>query len=118
MAEKNPGTGRALSRVELEQEVVKMALGDEGFRRRLLADPKQALESAFGLVLGPGMEVEVLQETASKFYLVLPLGSDELSDEELDKVSAGIGSSSFQQIQTSLTSLMSSSTLGGRRGDV
>jgi len=75
-------------RIDLERELVVRASKDEAFRRRLLANPKAAIEKAFGGMLPEDIRVEVHEETATTVHLVLPhvpddFSFDELSEEEL-----------------------------------
>jgi hypothetical protein len=84
------GGGRA----EIERMVVQRSLEDESFRRKLLADPKGALQEELGARLPKEVEVRAVEETADTIYLVLPssspLGeSGELSDRELGAVAGG-----------------------------
>ena len=76
MTEAAGGGGRA----EMEGRIVQRSLQDEDFRQRLLEDPKGAVE-------------EELEETADTIYLVLPstlpLGGEELSDQDLEAVAGG-----------------------------
>ena len=83
---------RSLSRQEFEKEVLSRAQGDAAFRQQLLADPRAALKAAFGVELPPDVGVQVLEETPTRFYIVLPVQTSELSDEQLAQVSGGVGS--------------------------
>ncbi len=79
------------SRRDLEQEIVQRANKDADFRRLLLKNPKQALKEAFNLEFPPKMELQVLEESTSRMYVVLPVLSSELSEAELEKVAGGVG---------------------------
>jgi hypothetical protein len=84
------GGGRA----EIERMLVQRSVEDESFRRKLLADPKGALQEELGARLPKEVEVRAVEETADTIYLVLPssspLGeSGELSDRELGAVAGG-----------------------------
>jgi Nitrile hydratase, alpha chain len=81
MTEASGGGGRA----EIERTLVRRSVEDEDFRRRLLDEPKAAVERELGTRLPEGVEVRVLEETADAIYLVLPSASPigegvELSD--------------------------------------
>jgi hypothetical protein len=84
------GGGRA----EMEGRIVQRSLDDESFRRRLLEDPRAAVEEELGTRLPEGVEVRAVEETAETIYLVLPSasplgGSEELSDQDLEAVAGG-----------------------------
>jgi hypothetical protein len=79
---------------DLRARVISRAATDEDFHRRLLEEPKTAIEEAFGLTLPLPLDVVVMEETPSRVCLVLPMraaraGSRELSDEELARVAGG-----------------------------
>ena len=59
------------------------------FKARLVADPKAALRELFGVDFEEGVEIEVLEETAEKQYLVLPVETPGLSEVELEQVAGG-----------------------------
>ncbi len=77
------------SREEFEKEVLRRARADAGFRAQLLVDPKAALKTAFGVELPPDIEIRVLEETPTRFFIVLPVEKTELSDEDLAQVAGG-----------------------------
>jgi hypothetical protein len=83
------GGGRA----EMEGRIVQRSLQDENFRQRLLEDPKGAVEEELGARLPGSVEVRAVEETADTIYLVLPstlpLGGEELSDQDLEAVAGG-----------------------------
>ena len=81
-------------RSEVQRRLVQRSLEDEGFRRRLLEDPKAAVEDELGTRLPEGVEVRSVEETTDTIYLVLPSASvvgegGELSDRELEAVAGG-----------------------------
>ena len=59
-----------------EAHVIERSWTDQGFRERLLRDPKAALAQELGIEFPPGAEIEVLAETSTKKYLVLPEPAD------------------------------------------
>ena len=71
-------------------QLIAKAWTDEEFKARLLADPKAAMKEV-GMDVPEGMEVEVVESTQEKAYLVIPAkpGPGELSDEDLDNVAGG-----------------------------
>jgi Nitrile hydratase, alpha chain len=84
------GSGRQ----EMERRLVERSLQDD-FRRRLLEDPRAAVEHELGTRLPEGVQVRAVEETADKIYLVLPSASPpgeeggELSERELEAVAGG-----------------------------
>jgi Nitrile hydratase, alpha chain len=80
-------------RDQVEREIVDRASSDQEFRRQLISDPRATLESELGTALPQGVEVSVLEETSSHYYLVLPpegvAAGTELSDEALASVAGG-----------------------------
>ncbi len=85
------GSGRA----EMERRLIEKSLQDESFRRRLLEDPKGAVEEELGTRLPEEVRVVTVEETQDTIYLVLPstpmAGAEgrALSDRELESVAGG-----------------------------
>jgi hypothetical protein len=81
-------------RVEMERKLVQRGLEDEIFRRRLIEDPRGAIEEELGTRLPEELQVVAVEETADTIYLVLPSasplgGGAELSDRDLEGVAGG-----------------------------
>lgn len=74
----------------INDAVIGLALIDKAFRARLLADPAAALEQ-LGIALPVGVSLTVVEETASRRYLVLPAKppTDQVPDTDLAGVSGG-----------------------------
>jgi Nitrile hydratase, alpha chain len=79
----------APTRGELEAKVVARAWADEGFRQRLRTDPHAAVAEETGVSVPESIEIEVLEETPEKAFLVIPLNRVEISDEQLDVAGGG-----------------------------
>ena len=85
------GSGRA----EMECRLIGKSVEDESFRRRLIEDPKGAVEQELGTRLPEEVRVVTVEETAETIYLVLPstpMAGREggaLSDQELESVAGG-----------------------------
>jgi hypothetical protein len=75
---------------ELEARLVARAWQDEGFKQQLLADPRAAIAAETGASVPPGLEIRVVEETPTVRYLVLPLNTTQLSDEQLDQAAGGM----------------------------
>ena len=85
------------SRESVESSIIERASTDSAFRQQLISDPRGTLEGELGVSLPSNVQVSVLEETPSAFYIVLPpdgtAAGTELSDEELGAVAGGSGNS-------------------------
>jgi len=70
------------------QQLIAKCWADEAFKQRLLDNPAETLK-AEGMALPEGVRVQVVENTAQDFTLVIPARPTELSDEELDGASGG-----------------------------
>jgi len=72
------------------QHIIAKAWMDEGFKKRLFADPAAVLKEQ-GVEMPPGIQVKILENTENVFYLVLPTKAPcgELSGQELSAVAGG-----------------------------
>jgi hypothetical protein len=70
-------------------QIVARAWADDGFKRRLVADPAAVLKEN-GLEVPPGVQLRVVEDTASQVHLVLPArpAGEELSEDDLGRVAA------------------------------
>ena len=78
------GEASTPTRDQLEAQVVARAWADEDFRDRLRSDPRGAVAEVTGVVVPESVEIEVLEETPDKGYLVIPVNRVAISDEQLD----------------------------------
>jgi hypothetical protein len=90
-------------------QVIAKCWADDGFKRRLLANPAATLK-AEGVELPAGMSVKALENTDKVFHLVIPAKpadlSKDLSEEELDKVvAAGLLSSVSNAIKSAVSGI-------------
>ena len=80
-------------RKQLEAQLIDRALKDETFRQALLRDPKGVFERELSIRIPERITVQVLEESPSTVYLVLPQSPAsprrELTDEELEEVAGG-----------------------------
>jgi Nitrile hydratase, alpha chain len=77
-------------RMVLERELIQKALKDADFHKALLANPKSALESEFGVTLPDALQISVHQEHPNHLHVVLPTGAtgtDELTMNDLTATS-------------------------------
>ena len=82
------------NRADAEARIIGQAMSDANFRKKLLADPVQTLRGA-GVEVPDGVSVRVVEDTPTLVHVVLPapVGESEISDGDLDMVSAGCGTS-------------------------
>jgi hypothetical protein len=82
------------TRRDVELQLIRRAWSDAAFARQLQEEPCQAVEQALGVHLPEGITFQVLQETPTTLYLVIPpapetLPAGELTDADLAAVAAG-----------------------------
>jgi hypothetical protein len=82
--------------MDLEAKLIEKAMADEVFKRELMSNPKAAIAKEVGQELPTELEFEVLEQTPTKLYLVLPMSesaenspSEELAEEQLEAVAGG-----------------------------
>jgi hypothetical protein len=72
-------------REELQAQMLERASRDPEFRNQLVQDPKGLLAQMLDVQIPDSITIEVLEESPSKFYLVLPQASQEVSQELTDQ---------------------------------
>ena len=82
------------SRVHFETKIITKAWQDENFKQELIRNPKEVFERESGTKAPEGLQVTILEETPSHYYMVLPVKpnldeSEELSEEALEAVAGG-----------------------------
>lgn len=82
---------KTLSRKEIVASLIAKAQAEPRFRQELLRDAKVAIEKELGITLPAGIDLRVVEETATMNYIVLPVSdSSELLDADLDAVAGGV----------------------------
>ena len=79
-------------RRELENYLSARAQSDEGFRQRLLANPRAVIEAEIGLNFPDSVVIHVHEENLNELHIVLPVVFrllTELDEEDLDGVVGG-----------------------------
>ncbi|WP_437718446.1 NHLP leader peptide family RiPP precursor [Sorangium sp. So ce448] len=74
--------------------IVSRVWKDEGYKQRLLKDPKAVLAEELGTQISEKVEVRVLEETPNVRYLVIPYSKDRfrtVTEVELLSASGSIG---------------------------
>lgn len=102
-----------MNRKEFESQIVARALQDEAFRKALKDDPRGVLSKALSQVhegahIPESIQVEVLEESPNKIYIVLPptpQSVGQLSDEQLAGVSGGAGSNQASTVSVAVTTI-------------
>ena len=56
----------------LQARIIEKAWSDAEFKRKLLADPRNAIHETFGVEFPDDIQLITLEETKSKFFLVIP----------------------------------------------
>ena len=79
-------TSGAMTATELRDQLFAKAADDDGFRTRLLEDPRTLLQDDYGIVLPENLKLHVHEEDATTAHLVLPR-SKKLTEAELESAS-------------------------------
>ncbi|HEX4412016.1 MAG TPA: NHLP leader peptide family RiPP precursor [Lacipirellulaceae bacterium] len=69
-------------------QLIAKCWSDDGFKRKLLADPAGTLK-AEGSQVPAGLTIKAVENTDNVYHLVIPAKPTELSDADLDTVSGG-----------------------------
>jgi hypothetical protein len=71
-------------------QIVAKAWADEEFKQRLMADPAGVLQ-AHGITPPAGLQFQVVENTPTQVYLVLPSRpAEDLTEEQLQAVAGGV----------------------------
>ena len=74
---------------EMQGHLREKVEADEGFRARLLADPKAAIRDELGMEIPEGFTIHVHEDGPATAHLVIPQPAAKLSEEELKLASGG-----------------------------
>ena len=66
-------------RTDLKARLIARAWQDDAFKQQLFDDPRAAIAAETGRAVPEGMEIRVVEETATVRYLVLPRNTTQLS---------------------------------------
>ncbi|HEU4560970.1 MAG TPA: NHLP leader peptide family RiPP precursor [Longimicrobium sp.] len=70
-------SGNENPRSRYTEELLRRAASDPAFRQQLLSDPRSAVQHALGITVPEGIDLQVLEESANRVYLVLPAQEQE-----------------------------------------
>lgn len=76
---------------DIYQNIQRLAVTDEEFREQLLKDPNAAISKIAGEELPSDYKIKVIENDPkyAATFVLPPMVSDELNDEDLDKVAGG-----------------------------
>ena len=77
-----------MTQAEMQGKLIAKAQAEPEFRSQLVADPKTTIEGLIGLELPEAINLQVHEDSATSFHLVLP-PSGKLTEDELATVFAG-----------------------------
>ena len=83
---------QVISRKELETGIIAKTWNNSAFKEELFSNPKAVYEQELGQSLPPNLQINVVEEDANNFYLVVPSKPqvlEELSDEALKAIAGG-----------------------------
>lgn len=67
----------------LKEQIIQKAWEDAEFKKQLIANPKDAIKEAFGIDVPDTIDVEVVEESANKYYLVIPENPTTIKEEAI-----------------------------------
>lgn len=65
----------------LKVQIIQKAWEDPAFKEQLLADPKAALQQAFGIEVPEAITLKVVAETPTEYVLVIPPNPEDVIEE-------------------------------------
>ena len=77
-----------MSQAEIQDKIIARVGEDGEFRARLVADPRAAIQEVTGMPIPDGIEMQVHEESATSFHLVLP-PHGQLTDAEMTHMFGG-----------------------------
>ncbi|GAA6614331.1 NHLP leader peptide family RiPP precursor [Scytonema sp. NUACC26] len=92
MSEQQP---KRITRHEFESDLIAKAWKDQAFKQELIQNPKAVYAKELQQELPETLQIQVLEETPSTLYLVIPQNpmnthiTEELSEEALESVAGG-----------------------------
>jgi hypothetical protein len=72
-----------MSLESLKVQIIKKAWAEPAFKKSLLSEPKKAIKEAFGVEIPANIELKVVEESPSLYYLTLPPNPEDVAISEL-----------------------------------
>jgi hypothetical protein len=72
-----------MSLESLKVQIIKKAWAEPAFKKSLLSEPKKAIKEAFGVEIPANIELKVVEESPSLYYLTLPPNPGDVAISEL-----------------------------------
>jgi hypothetical protein len=66
----------------LKVQIIKKAWAEPAFKKSLLSEPKKAIKEAFGVEIPENIELKVVEESPSLYYLTLPPNPEDVAISE------------------------------------
>jgi hypothetical protein len=85
-------TANTWTRGQLWDKIVEQAQKNPKYHEQLMKDPRGLMEKQLGTTIPANIRIQVLEESADTYYIVLPAQAAEgaeLSDADLEKVAGG-----------------------------
>ena len=77
------------TRDEVDRAIRERLTADPAFREALLADPRAVLGQIVGVEIPEVVTVTVHEETLTDVHLVIPVPTDQITEDDLELVSGG-----------------------------
>lgn len=68
-----------MSLESLKVQIIKKAWEDPAFKKSLLSEPKKAINEAFGVEIPAEIQLKVVEESPTLYYLTLPPNPEEVA---------------------------------------
>jgi len=83
----------SMSRGQMQDLLMQFASEDDGYRSKLIENPRYVVENQFGYEIPEGVDVKAVVETADTDFIVVPhvSGEGELDHADLERVAGGMG---------------------------
>lgn len=103
----SPASPAPETRRQFELQLQRRAMRDEAFRSLLFAEPKKAIEEAYGETIHPSIQIYVHEQTDQSLHIVLPWNpiaqtDGSLDEQELEKITGGVLNCYSEAVNTNI----------------